>query len=361
MSENLYYLGTYSSNGFASLFEKTYYNKEKFNTYVVTGGCTLANEMLIKNLANEIEKEGFIAERIVSFLDKNKIIGVIFPEIQIFVFEGGFPQNIALFLEDCNEKVVSTSDCCDREKISEFRDTIFKNKIRAKEYIKKSIKYIEVAQTIYHDNINVTKDLIDTEKLDRFVFRFSKRELAEKKDTIGKEETRLLSAITPYGISTLDETFKNICKKSYVLEDKSDIVSYMLIEKIKNEALINGYNVICCPNSIYDNNSPEHLILPELKLGIFTSNNNHKWHGDCYKKINADRFVLKEEIKKHKNRIKFNCNAQADLIFQASHLLSKFKEKDDNVQNIYNEFTDFDKVDEIKNSVKNEILSKVKL
>ncbi len=359
MTENsrYFFIGTLTPDGFKSLTEKDFNNNDNYKTYIVKGGRYTASPKLIEMIADEIEKEGFITERMTDFLDCEKLCGVYFPEINISVFDGNSPYNTNACYDDCKQYYISLSDCMNKESLFDRQNQIIDFTIKMNNYIEKSLRFITASKSIYDDNLRIANNIIDTEKTERFVTRFSKKEFGSPTGKGAKEYQRFLSSFSPESITVYDMTIKKTCPKIIVIEDKIGSASAVISNQLKNAAILSGFDVISCICPLKNNESPEHLIIPGLGLGIFTSDKAHPFKGEPYKKINANRFYNLDSVKKNRARINFNNKAFEELSNQACYLLSNAKNYQDKLFSLYDKYTDYKMVIEIKNKIKTEILS----
>lgn len=349
----VFYLETNTAQGYEPIFHRTYTPFSNSRTYIIRGASSRIRSEFIKGLSEELFKEGYSCEKIISSFDENITEGSIFPELNLNIFDGG-RSNMPDPAFDCTEYIVNMGRVCDRKKLFSMRNEIAKNYIRYRDNNRKCIKFLNAARSMQEDTARVMGDCLSAEKLEKFVSRFLQKEFGTISDKAGKVTYRYLSAVTPQGIETRFDTVKNMCAGIYVLEDKTGVVSPAFMNQLKDGAVLCGYEVIVCLDPL-DGKTPEHLIIPELSLGIVLSDGIHKWQYDCTKKINAVRFADREIVKSHKGRAKFNGEAVEELTRQASVHMQSVKDALKNIDDIYDECCDKEKIPEIIKSVKKEI------
>lgn len=361
MDSNInFYLGVNTSSGYLPLFAKSYSAFESSRAYIVKGGSSKIRSEFIYNLANEIIKEGFACEWIISHIDESKIEGAIFRDIDVYILDGSRNNLIDPIMTDCTEYIINIGNICDRRQLFKKRYEIIPCHVSAMEHNKKCIKFMNAAEAMKEDTSRVIGDCVNTEKIEKFISSFTRKEFGINSENTGKTDVRFLSAITCDGIKTQYDTVKNLCARIFVLDDKTGCVADPFIRQIKDAAVLCGYDVTLCIDPISGKKN-EHIIIPELSVAVFTSNDIHKWTGECTKKISSARFTDREVIRSHRGRVRFNAEAVNDLLNQAAIHMDGVKNATDKIDRIYDEHLEKEKLELIVNEAKKNILSGVEL
>lgn len=353
-----FYLSTNTAHGYKSLFEKACTPDSNSRIYIVKGASSKIRSRFIKDISESLLKEGFYYEQIVCSYDKNKVEGVIFEDLNVCIFDGNYKNKLDPMFCECTQYIINLGEICKRNELFLKRDEIIPLYNSAKESSKKCNKFLVAAVSMQEDISRIVGKSVSADKLEKFVNRFAKKEFGCIGDKVGNTSLRFLSAIGSDGYTTQFDTIKNMCARIFVLEDKANCVSDTFISQIKDCALMCGYDIILCVEPISSNKS-EHIIIPELSLGIFTSNGLHQWDGEYTKKINSSRFTDRDTIKNHKTRIKFNLDAINELISQSCIHLENMKKTIDTIDAIYDKFSNTDDIDSYVFSTKEDILSLV--
>ena len=99
-----------------------------------------------------------------------------------------------------------------------------------------------------------------------------------------------------------------------------------------------------------------HIILPEERIGFFTSNSVQNFKCIAFKNINTSRFVNKDIISAHKQRLVFNRRVSAEMLSEAIKLLEKAKNVHDDLEADYIKAMNFDKLNEFTDKLIDGIL-----
>lgn len=353
------YLSAQTADGLKSFFESVYEPFCGRRYFLVTGASGKIRSDFISSVAETVGKEGFHRETVLSAFDSEKIDGVIFDEIDVCICDISAMGNIDFSVCDCAQYIVDLGETCDRTALYEKREEIFSVRDDVESHLCKCRKFLGAALSMSDDTRRIVGKSLNAEKLEKFVARFVRKEFGTVSQNSGKLSKRLISALSPEGIATQYDTIKSACARIYVLDDEFDIVSDALINQIKDAAVLCGYDVILCPDCI-DPEKSRHVIIPQLSLCFFTSDSLCKWDDEYTKKVNYTRFVDRETVKCHKNRIRFNNDAIEELICQASVNLEIVKCDFDRLDDIYDGYCEKEKINEYVENTTDQILRPLK-
>lgn len=351
-----FFLSAYTCDGKTSFSDDIFTPFSDDRLFLVKGASGKARSEFIKTTADIIQKEGFEYETILSDIDGEKIEGVIFDEIGVYILDACVAKGNGLRLYDCTQYIVNLGEICCRKELYEKREEIFSVWAEKEKYEQRCRKFLNACVSMQEDTQRIVGKSLNAEKLEKYVTRFVKKEFGAVSEKPGKLSRRFVGTLSPDGINTQYDTIKNLCAHIFVLDDSFNIVCETLLNQIKDAAISCGYDVTVCCDFI-DASKIRHLIIPQLSLCFFTSDYICKWEGEYTKKLNFTRFVDRETVKCHKNRIKFNADAIEELVCQASVNLEMVKCDVDRLDDIYENYCDNGKLTEIVEKTADEILS----
>lgn len=347
-----FFLGANTPDGFYSLFDELYNPYSDWQMYIIKGGPGTGKSTLMKGVADEAEKRGYYVERIPCSSDPLSLDGVIIPDLKISIADGTSPHVIEPTFPGVCEHIVNLGQCWDKDKLKKDSGKIKMISMTNSNAHKKCVKYMKAAKLL-DDEIHIyTENAVDSKKIERYVNRFSDTyfKSEEKCDLITKN--RFISALSPMGIALMDDTISEYCDTIISVKDNYNI-SHLIIEKIIEKAIDKKINMIVCRCPMDPLNKTEHVIFPDLKLGVFTSNDYHSIKGT--KTVLSSRFIDKNIISKNKNSIAFIKKAKGEMIDEAINSLKAAKSAHDILEGYYIDAMNFDRVNEIKNKVISEI------
>lgn len=351
-----FYTSALTGDGYFSLADKCTQDSPDTRTYLIRGGLSESSGF-IENVCASLIREGLFAQRFLNPFDPELTDGAFFPDVDVYIFNGNFPNKFNAYMPDCRQYTVNLGACANKKELFLNKSLIGEAMENERKYILKAVRFLSTAKTVIDDTERLACDAVNVEKIERFVSRFIKKEFGTVSSFAGKEYFRFLTVLTPYGISFNENTLTKMCPKLYCVDDKIGFVSSLLISQIRESAVLCGFDVINLMSHISKNKDAEHIIVPELGLGIITSNEIHPYKGESFRRINSQRFFESEKINKHKTRVRFNLNAEKELLQQASFLMKEAKKYRDEYYEIYSRGFNKEKIQSLEKETVREILS----
>ena len=347
-----FYVNSIGPDGLFSVNAHCAQDTNETRVYLVRGGVSESGKF-IEDVALSLEKEGLFSQRFLSFY-ANATDGAYFPDIDVYIFDA----NTNFFkpsMIDCTHYTVDLGSCADKRMLFHNRFLISDAMEKEKNFLAKSVKFFSAVKSAKEDIERLSAEAVNAEKVERFVSRFVKRELGSLSAFSGKEYLRILTPPTADGIFFPENTLVKMCPKLYCIDDRTGAVSGLLISQIRESALLCGFDVISLLTPF--SQKAEHLFIPEIGLGIITSDDFHRYTGDCFKRISYTRFVESEKIKKHKSRIKFNVDAKKELLTQGCYLMGEAKKCREEYLEVYSRSYNREKIKSLADDTAREIKS----
>lgn len=343
--ENLssaYFLGANTPGGFHSLFSELYRPEEGWKLYILKGGPGTGKSTVMKKVAAECDKRGFYCERIYCSSDPMSLDAVIIPSLKVSIADGTSPHVIEPKFPGVSERTVELGQFRDDRLLSENRDEIIRLTKENSFHHKKCVDFMSAAKSVDNDTVSVVLTALKIERLHKFSEKFVSARLRVDSSGKGRVNKRFLSAITPEGLVMFSDTFSSLCSDKVILKDSFGCASSVFLKIISIRAVEKGLDVIKCNCPMSPEYKTEHLIIPSLSLGFFTSN---RWHPDNFSDssfIDCMRFYDSDYLKKHKNRIAFNRRSRDELLGEAVNKLIAAKKTHDELEKYYISAMDFD-------------------
>ncbi len=347
-----FYVNSIGPHGFFNIAEECAKENSATRVYLVRGGISESGKF-IEEISSSLEKEGLSSQRFLSFY-ADETEGAYFPDIDVYIFD----ENRTFFhpsMLDCTHYTVDLGTCADKKMLFHNRFLIRDAMEREKNLLAKAVNFFSAAKSAGEDIERLSGEAVNAEKIERFVSRFIKREFGTVSTFSGKEIFRILISPTAKGMFFPENTLTKMCPKLYCIDDRTGTVSKLLISQIKESAMLCGFDVISLLAPFSE--KAEHLIVPEIGLGIITSNDLHRFDGDCLRCISYTRFVESEKMKKHKTRIKFNITARKELMTQGYFLLGEAKKCREEYLEVYSRSYDRNKTKTLVDNTTREIKS----
>lgn len=339
----VFFLAANSAQGFFSLFNELYSADEGWKAYIIKGGPGTGKSGLMRKVAKAAEDRGYTVERIICSSDPDSLDAVIIPEKKICFADGTAPHVMEAKYPGAVEDIINLGQFWNSKLLESNREHIITLTNCNKALHAKSARYVSACFQSSADSMNILKSAVDYKTIDNFASRFIARN-CQCTNSLGLQKNRLLSGITPKGFITLFDTAIHYCDRIYAVNDEDTYISSVLMESLRRCAISNGIDVISCLNPLSPQGNPLHIILPEERIGFFTSNSVHNFKSIAYKNINTSRFVNKDIISAHKQRLLFNRKVSSEMLSEAVKLLEKAKNVHDDLETNYIKAMNFDEL-----------------
>ncbi len=339
----VFFLAANSAQGFFSLFNELYSADEGWKAYIIKGGPGTGKSGLMRKVAKAAENRGFIVERIICSSDPDSLDAIIVPEKKLCFADGTSPHVMEAKYPGAIEEIINLGQFWNSKMLESNREHIITLTNCNKALHAKSARYVNAFFQTITDSMKIEKSAVDFKKIENFASRFIVRN-CQCSNRLGTEKRRFINGITPKGYLTLFDTAKHFCDRIYAVNDENMYISSVLMESFRRCAVSNGIDVITCLNPFAPDGNPLHIILPDERIGFFTSNSMQNFKSFAYKNINTARFVNKDTILTHKQRLMFNRKVSAEMLSEAIQLLEKAKKVHDDLEADYIKAMNFDEL-----------------
>ena len=205
-------------------------------------------------------------------------------------------------------------------------------------WIAKCQRFLSACNEICTDAVRIDSESIDRSKLNRYTANLWKKYGSTPKGRIGRQSTALVSCITADGCEINYGAFNSYCKKIVAVCDKTGACSHLIAERIRRYALGAGYDVINCVCPMNPKRT-EHVIIPELKFAVFSSEYYHRADFDNCRKSFAAKFHTPES-EKTKQRVNFTLKAYHSLMCEVFDSIKQINACDRKLDCIFMPATD---------------------
>ncbi len=350
-----FYVNTIGPDGFFSVCKNAAEDTDNTRVFLVRGGVSECSDF-IGRVCSDIEKEGLFSQKFISFYGQESLDGAYFPDADVYIFDGN-RTDFQISMPDCRQYTVDLGEAACKKELFLNKTLIYQAMKEEKKFLEKAVRFLSTVKSVGDDILRLSGDAVNTDKIERFVSRFIKKELGTLSSFTGREYFRILASVTPDGISFPENTLVRMCPKLYCIDDKTGAVASLLISQIRESAMLCGFDVVSLLSPFNRKSFPEHIIVPEIGLGVITSNQCHRYTGEAFRRVSASRFLDGEKMKKHRSRINFNLTAEKELLNQAFYLLGEAKKCREEYLEIYSRSYDREKINSLAEKTTREILS----
>ena len=338
-SEIKYFLGANSCNGFISAFCECYDPFDGWKAYIIKGGPGTGKSSFMKYVAKTADKKGIKVILCPCSSDPDSLDGVIMPEKKTVILDGTAPHIVEPVFPGACEEILNFGQFWKKEafegKTAEIIDVTLKNKLLHKA----AARYLSACGQLLADNFKTAAACTDYKKAEGFAANLCKNNIPAKKGK-PKEWIRFINGTTPKGIISYAETLTKQNSNLIVISDKYGSASTAIMEKIREYALLNGYEIETIKNAFLPELITDHIIIPELSLAFATENEYTRFETPV-RRIHSRRFVNSSLLHNSRERLKFNSKAAAALLSGACDTLKKAKAVHDDLEKYYVSAMDF--------------------
>ena len=342
MKHTEYFFGAVSAKGFVSQFGGMYAPAEGWRTYIIKGGPGSGKSSLMKKVAKAAEKAGDALVLGPCSSDPDSLDVVLLPERKICIADGTAPHVLEPKFPGACETIINMGDCWDGDQLAEKAPEIIAAYQKNAAQHERVARYISAAGALLNDNYRLALECTDNAKAGCFATSVARREFGPASRRRGREQVRLLSAVTPKGHLLLEDTIHKACRRVYAVEDENCAASRLILSVLRGAALDSGLDIISCPCSIHPEDKIEHLLIPSLSLAFCTSNAFHPI-ANATRRIHARRFTDLSALGERKQKMQFNKRAVKELLSTACGILADAKASHDEMEAFYIDAMNFAK------------------
>ena len=294
MISNCFYYGGYTPAGYYSLAAKpTFYARRN---YVVKSCRPSVKQKLFDKISTELENRG---QDCTLFRTDCGTDGIFSKVSDLRVVDGtyyAFDEEIFLPIDLDGE-------------IAESAVPILKKRDEA---VNRAVRFLSACQCILSDMSRLDCANVDIAKVNRFSSRLWSQTGGSMKGTVGTEHKCFVSCFTSDGVELDTSAFDNYCDRITVICDNTGVCARRITDRVRRYALSAGYDVISCICPMNPELGAEHIIIPELRYGVFVNKFYHKADFSQGRKTFSARFML--DSTGSKNRMDFSFKAYKRLM-----------------------------------------------
>lgn len=349
-----YFLGANSCTGFFSAFCDSYDPFGGWKAYIIKGGPGTGKSSFMRYFAKKAQEKGYDIITCPCSSDPDSLDAVILPKRKIILMDGTAPHIVEPNFPGACEEILNFGSFWKRDRFKGAEKDILEATLTNKALHATASRYLFACGSLMNDNYKTALSCTDKKKVEKFSETLCKNNIPSKHGK-GKEWVRFITGVTPKGIVSYTDTIKNTCRNIIVVSDKHGSASNIIMNKIREYSLANGYEIITLKNTFLPETLIDHIVIPALSLGFVTENAYIKFDTDS-RRIHARRFVNNSLLHNSRERLKFNKKASAVLLNGACETIKKAKSSHDILESYYIDAMDFKALNSYAEQFAKEIL-----
>lgn len=338
-----YFLAANSCEGFISHFDSCYNPHDGWQCFIIKGGPGTGKSSFMKKVAAKAEEKNEKYILCPCSSDPDSLDAVILPDRKIVILDGTAPHTIDPVYPAASEEILNFGQFWNSDKIT-ARDEIIAVSDLNKALHKTVGKYLTAAGQILLDSYKTALSCTKKVEIKSFADKLCKKYIPRNSGA-PYEWIRFIQGITPKGIVSFPESVTDSYEKLVIISDKYRACSDIIMNEVRNYALINGYKIITVKNPFLPTLITDHIIIPELNLAFVTEDNRLVFCTDT-RRIHARRFTSNKLLHNSNGRLKLNRKVSDNLLSAAIDTLKQAKSVHDTLESYYIDAMDFDALNE---------------
>lgn len=346
--------GSNTSKGFHSFFQYILPLNEAKRIFYIKGGPGTGKSFFMKKIGKIFGEKGYTIEYFHCSSDNESLDAVVIKELGVALLDGTAPHINDPKVPGALDEIINFGLCLDENNLKEVKDEIMAVDEKIKNSFKRAYSYFGAAKSVHDDWSYHNSKALDKTKLNDLKKTLKDSILKENLEGLGSERHLFATALTPNGIITYIDTIYRYCDKIYVLKGGPGTGKTELLNYIKEQSLVGGYDAEVFHDPL-NSERIEHLILPDLKVALLTSNEISK-QTFAGEKIDMESLLNKDYLNSVKDLIEEDKNTFYDLLEKGLKNLTNCKKLHDEIEKYYIDNIDFKCRDDISEEVINRLL-----
>lgn len=339
-----FFPGGNTSLGFYSFYNYIISQDTATRKICIKGGPGTGKSSLMKKVGIFFNDKGYDVEYHHCSSDNNSLDGVVIKGLNIAILDGTSPHVVDPQNPGAVDEILNMGQHWNEDGFKKYRKEIIQTNRQIKNRFERAYRFIGAAKLVHDDWSNYYRISLNKSKL-AVLQEDLKSKILQNHEVreMGTERHLFATAFTPNGIVTFIDSLYEDSEKVFVLNGgpgtgKTRVLRFMLEEALKRGFFVEVYHDPLIPDRI------EHIIIPELKTAIITSNeiNQKKFIGTQIYMDNLIDYCLidKDEVQKDKDTF-------YQLLNKGLNIIASAKELHDNLEKYYIENMKFKELDEV--------------
>ncbi len=353
-----YYPGGNTSKGFYSFYQYLPYKCERL--FIIKGGPGTGKSTFMKKIGQQMIDKGYDIEYHWCSSDNNSVDGIVVPKLKVALLDGTAPHIVDPKYPGAIDEIINLGRYWDRTILEENKEQIvLLSKVigtsfeRAYAYLKEAKLIHDEWEDYYLEAMNFQ---LANHKAKELIEEILDGELLAKE--LGDERHLFASAFTPKGAVHYFENITEDLETRYIIKGRPGTGKSTLCKRVAQSARERGFavNYFHCS---FDPASIDMIVIPELSIALIDGTAPHvveaRRIGD--KLVDMLDCVDSDIIAKNDDKLASVEERYSVVMKKAQEEIKKAKSLHDKLEEYYIEAMNFDRIEERRVSVFNEILS----
>lgn len=345
--------GGNTTKGFYSFYRYILTQEDASKIICLKGGPGTGKSSFMKKLGAHFAGLGYTIEYHHCSSDNNSLDGLVIKELKIALLDGTSPHSVDPITPGAVDEILNLGTALDMSIMAKSKNAIIAVNKEIGNNFKRAYKFLGAAKGVHEDWSTLNNHCLSYSKLDLLIDELKGKILTSSKGTHGNYRHLFSTAFTPNGIIAFGKDLSKEADNLYVLKGGPGLGKTTVLKALGSEAQKSGYFV----EYFHDPFIPErieHILIPELSTGIFTSNeiSNLELDGTTYNMTDLCSSSLLANIS---DELLFDKNEFDVLVTKALSCITNAKALHDKLETYYIGCMNFD----IVNQYYDEIVKKI--
>ncbi len=348
-----YFLGGNTGKGFYSHFNYIISQKDATRIICLKGGPGTGKSSLMKKIGKHYIDRGYDVEFHHCSSDSDSLDGVLIKELKVAMLDVTSPHMIDPITPGAVDDIVNMGICLKEENFKNIKFNILAVNKEIGNSFRRAYRFFAAAKSIYDDWYTFNNEALNLYELNILKENLKNRILPNTFSSLGKKRHLFATGFTPKGVITYIHNIVEDMSSVYVLKGSPGTGKTRVLEYIADEATRRGLDVEILHTPL-NPEKIEHLLIPELKVALVTSNEITKieFHGEEY---DMDSLLDANYIEKKQDDIDDISSIFYILLQKGLDCIKIAKDLHDELEEFYVPNMDFNKADQIYEEVLNKI------
>lgn len=349
-----------SAYGFYSYFDELVDAAQFDRVYLIKGGPGTGKSTFLKKIARMAQNQGLDVEMVCCSSDPASLDGVRIAQKKLAIIDATSPHSYDAKYPGAFDNIINLGQFWDEQKLKDNKKEIINIMTKISACYSSAYNILKAAGALEAEYLHFVDGITQNTKVQTQIKKIIRQNAittsANKSPRLYK---RLISAIGPNAIFTKGATLDTLCKQAILLDDSVNIAGTIL-NRLQSYFIKIGYDVIAFYSPLMPKDRIEHIIIPELELGVISS--GHVFDSDylpdekIIKTIHTKNLLDKEVFSQNKNKLGFLKKMSKELICSATQKIGEAKSLHDKLEQHYINAMDFDTLSEFTSQMSYKIL-----
>lgn len=351
--------GGNTSQGFFSFYNYILTEKTQ-KIYILKGGPGVGKSTFMSYIGEKLHARGLDLEYHYCSSSNGALDSVVVPQVGVALIDGTAPHIVDPKYPGVIDQIINLGDFWDQEGLQKYKKEILSTTEEVSRCFRRTYGYLAQAKLLKEEIKSYYQDshALDLIGLNKLTIEVISEIFTKPSPEPNPRERHLFaSAITPIGPCNYMDTIFDPLKKRYIIEGESGTGKATLVNKIYQTALQLGYDVEAYHCSLVPT-TIEHLIIPELQIGVITSQDPHLYQAKPNDRIiNTQDFICQKSLKPFQEDLKEAREIYERVFLRAISYLARAKKYHDILEKYYIPNMNFTEINKCRDRILQEIMS----